>query len=140
MKKKSDDKQGTNKLIRGKVGRSLIRSTVRLATERAKANKKKIVIESEQSSSSDPEKSKKSTKKFGCAAECPILCRERGVWKKCISLCRIMTRHKKSDCRCNEHKGEPDNTKSKKSSKKEHKETKQRVRDDETLIPKEEKD
>ena len=40
MKKKSDEKQGTEKLIRGKVGRSLIRSTVRLATERAKSEQK----------------------------------------------------------------------------------------------------
>ena len=139
MKKKSDDQQGIEKLIRGKVGRSLVRSTVRLATARAKVDKKKIVIDSEPSSSSDQEKLKKSTQKFGCTAECPVLCNEKGVWKKCISLCRIMTRHRKSECRCNEHKGEPDKTKSKKASRKEHKETKQRESDDETLTPKEEK-
>ena len=93
MKQKSDDKQGIEKLIRGRVGRSLVRSTVRLATARAKVDKMKIVIESEQSSSSDQERLKKSTKKFGCTSECPIMCKEKGVWKKCISLCRIMTRH-----------------------------------------------
>jgi hypothetical protein len=80
-KKKSDDKQGTEKLIKGKVGRSLIRSTVRLATERIKKNKSRIEVESEESSNSDREKPKKSTKKFGCTAECPIYYEEKGTWK-----------------------------------------------------------
>jgi hypothetical protein len=123
-KKKSDDNQGTEKLIMGKVGRSLIRSTVKLATERAKVNKKKIEIEPEQSSSSDQEKLKKSTKKFGCTAECPILYQEKGVWTKCISLCRVMGRHGKSQCRCNEHKGESEKAKSKRTYTNMSKETK----------------
>ena len=66
IKKKSDDKQGIETLIRGKVGRSLVRSTVRLATARAKVEKRKIMIDVEPSSSSDQEKLKKSTKKVGC--------------------------------------------------------------------------
>ena len=95
-----------------------------MATARAKGEKKKIVIDLEPSSSSDQEKMKKSTKKVGCTAECPIMCIEKGKWKKCISLCRIMTKHRKGDCRCNDHKGMPDNAKNKKSSKKERKEPK----------------
>jgi hypothetical protein len=78
-REENDDKQGTEQLERGKVGRSLIRSTVKLATERAKANQKKIEAESEHSSNSDQEKSMKPTKKFGCTAECPILYQEKGV-------------------------------------------------------------
>ena len=78
MKKKSDTSQGIDKLIRGIVGRSLVRSTVKLATARVKVDKREIVIESEQSSSSDQEKLKKPTKKIGCTAECPILCKEKG--------------------------------------------------------------
>ena len=54
MKKKSDTSQRIDRLIKGKVGRSLMRSTVELATARSKIdNKREIVIESEQSSSSD---------------------------------------------------------------------------------------
>jgi len=77
----NDDKRGTEKLVRGKVGRSLIRSAVRLATESAKKNKSRIEVESEESSNSDQEKPKKSTKKFGCTAECPIYYEEKGTWK-----------------------------------------------------------
>jgi hypothetical protein len=135
----NDDKQGTEKIIRGKVGRSLIRSTVKLATERAKKNKSRIEVESEKSSNSDQEKPKKSTKKFGCTAECPIYYEEKGVWKKCISLCRVMKRHGKSQCRCNDHKGEPENAKSKKNSAKREKEKTRTERDDERLTPEEEK-
>ena len=43
----NDDKQGIEKLVRGKVGRSLIRSTVKLANERAKMNNSRIEVESE---------------------------------------------------------------------------------------------
>ena len=50
-----------------------------------------------------------------------------------------MTRHRKSDCRCNEHKGEPDNTRSKKSSKGECKEKTPKEKRDDTLTPEEEK-
>ena len=75
-----DDKQAIEKLVRGKVGRSLIRSTVKLATERAKKNKSRIEVESEESSNNDQEKLKKSAKKFGCTAECPIYYEEKGIW------------------------------------------------------------
>jgi hypothetical protein len=50
-----------------------------LATERAKMNKSRIEVESEKSSNSDQAKLKKSTKKFGCTAECPMLYQEKEV-------------------------------------------------------------
>ena len=139
MKKKSDTSQGIEKLIKGKVGRSLVRSTVRLVNARAKVDKKKIVIESEQSSGSDQEKAKKSTKKFGCTAECPIMYKEKGKMRKCESLCRIMTRHRREDCRCKEHKGVHDNEKKKKMSKKEKKTPKEKLKSYDSLTPAEEK-
>ena len=50
-----------------------------------------------------------------------------------------MTKHRKGDCRCNAHKGMPDNAKNKKSSKKERKEPKTKDRSDDFLTPEEQK-
>ena len=77
----NNDEKGTGKLARGKVGRSQIRSTVQLATERAKKNKSRKEVESEESSSNGQGRREKSTKKFECIAECPIYYKEQGIWK-----------------------------------------------------------
>jgi len=50
-----------------------------------------------------------------------------------------MTEHRKGDCRCDEHKGMPDNTKNKKSSKKERKIPKEKDRSDDFLTQEEQK-
>jgi hypothetical protein len=91
IKKRDEEiEQGMRKLIKGKVGRSLIRSIVKLASERAKKKVYRQEAESEESSTNEQDKLKidVKTKKFGCTAECPIYHLEKGKWKICILFFR----------------------------------------------------